>query len=39
MSTESNIIKFEIKSKIGEENKISSGIGILCNIPSKKLQL
>ena len=38
MSTESNIIKFEIKSKIGEENKISSGIGILCNIPSKKIK-
>ena len=38
MSTESNIIKFEIKSKIAEENKISSGIGILCNIPSKKIK-
>ena len=32
------IVKFEMEAKIYEENKYASGIGILCNIPSKNIK-
>ena len=32
------IIKFEMEAKINQENKYSSGIGLLCNIPYKKIK-
>ena len=33
-----HIIKFEMEAKINEESKYTSGIGVLCNIPSKKIK-
>ena len=32
------LIKFEMETKINEENKYTEGIGILCNIPSKNIK-
>ena len=32
------MIKFEIEAKINEEKKYTSGLGILCNIPSKNIK-
>jgi hypothetical protein len=33
-----NIIKFEMEAKINGEIKYTKGIGVLCNIPSKKIK-
>ena len=32
------VIKFEMEAKINDENTVISGIGVLCNIPSKKIK-
>jgi len=32
------VIKFEMEAKINEKSNYSSGIGILCNIPSKQIK-
>ena len=32
------VIKFEMEAKIKEKDEYTSGIGILCNIPSKKIK-
>ena len=33
------VIKFEIEAKINEEGKYTSGMGLLCNIPSKNIKV